>query len=674
MKLSPKKLWDKPWVRAICLFALISILLELSLFNFRHFMPMAEHYAVSKQNTTFISGFDASEEFLTSKSRTCEVEFSDINKRADNIYLDIETGADVRCFIYYKDEGSTGYYRDVPSIIVDSSVSRSLYIPMNLYGKAQSLKFRFEAQNDAPLILKGIELNRSVPFQVHPIRPLAIFLLLMFIWLFRPKSPLYSIKLNLKSIKQRAAVIAVIAFQFTIMLLIPLGSTSIDTGGQYQRLTDAFLEGRVYMKDIPDPKLEALENVYDYTQRDSVQAYALWDFSFYNHKYYIYFGPVPVLTAYLPYKAITGEHVESRYVYLAFAMLAIVGMFAIFKCLCQRFFKKCPLPVFLLLYLAIVNGSLLLFSLRGAMFYDSATASGLAFSTFGLWLLLESFKEGAISRKSNLVRLACSALLIALSVGCRPTFIFMAVFAVVLFAVEMIAKHRLKDGIKPYIMPCVCFLMPFILIGGALMWYNYIRFDSPFEFGAKYQLTLSDTRQYKITQLGRLPTGLFNYLFNFPSFNLEFPFIHPSYTPNYFRGYMFVYNAFPLFANLLPCALFGYVFFGKDMRKANRHGYFMGVGLLGIALLMCVMTIMFGGINTHYSEDFFWLFLLSASVAVIMCYEQAKSANTKKYLKAFVMSACLLGVLINIAVPLNNNFNWKMDDFIALRHIFAFWL
>jgi hypothetical protein len=355
-------------------------------------------------------------------------------------------------------------------------------------------------------------------------------------------------------------------------------------------------------------------------------------------------------------------------------MLSAIGIFAVFKCLCQRFFKKCPLPVFLLLYLAIVNGGLLLFSLRGAMFYDVATVAALAFASFGLWLLLESFKVGSISRKSNLARLALAALFIALSVGCRPTFIFFAVFAVLLFAAEMLTKHGLKGGIKHYITACVCFFVPFVLIGGAIMWYNYIRFDSPFEFGARYQLTLSDTSRYSITQLGRLPTGLYNYFFNLPEFNLDYPFFHQSYSPKYYRGYMFIYDSFALFANLLPWALLGYLFFGKDMRKSNRPAYYMGVGMSAAAMLLCFVTIMFGGVNTHYSEDFFWLFLLSAAIAVMLCYEQAKSASAKKYLKAFVMASCLLGVVINVAIPLNNNFNWKSEDFIALRHIVAFWL
>ena len=33
------------------------------------------------------------------------------------------------------------------------------------------------------------------------------------------------------------------------------------------------------------------------------------------------------------------------------------------------------------------------------------------------------------------------------------------------------------------------------------MWYNYIRFDNPLEFGAKYQLTIVNMKELKIKYL-----------------------------------------------------------------------------------------------------------------------------------------------------------------------------
>lgn len=38
--------------------------------------------------------------------------------------------------------------------------------------------------------------------------------------------------------------------------------------------------------------------------------------------------------------------------------------------------------------------------------------------------------------------------------------------------------------------------LPYLVIGILLMLYNYLRFDSPFEFGQSYQLTITDQSKY----------------------------------------------------------------------------------------------------------------------------------------------------------------------------------
>ena len=56
------------------------------------------------------------------------------------------------------------------------------------------------------------------------------------------------------------------------------------------------------------------------------------------------------------------------------------------------------------------------------------------------------------------------------------------------------------------------------------MWYNYARFENPFEFGQFYQLTLNDPSQQPV-ELGMSIEGIMAYLFNPPKFNREFPFV-----------------------------------------------------------------------------------------------------------------------------------------------------
>ena len=77
---------------------------------------------------------------------------------------------------------------------------------------------------------------------------------------------------------------------------------------QYEKLAEAFLEGHL---DIDygdmDPKLLALENPYDPAERQKAGVFYHWDHSFFNGKYYMYFGVVPVVLVFLPFRAVFGQ-------------------------------------------------------------------------------------------------------------------------------------------------------------------------------------------------------------------------------------------------------------------------------------------------------------------------------------------------------------------------------
>ena len=55
-----------------------------------------------------------------------------------------------------------------------------------------------------------------------------------------------------------------------------------------------------------------------------------------------------------------------------------------------------------------------------------------------------------------------------------------------------IIKNVKSKNKKEVIKELIAVMIPYITVGLALMYYNYIRFDSIFEFGAKYQLTINN--------------------------------------------------------------------------------------------------------------------------------------------------------------------------------------
>lgn len=72
--------------------------------------------------------------------------------------------------------------------------------------------------------------------------------------------------------------------------------------GNHNLLAQAFLAGHLYLTIPPDPRLLALPDPYDPGQNHLYRLPA----SLYKDRYYLYWGPAPVLLLFLPFRAPTG--------------------------------------------------------------------------------------------------------------------------------------------------------------------------------------------------------------------------------------------------------------------------------------------------------------------------------------------------------------------------------
>ncbi|NJN80220.1 MAG: hypothetical protein HC797_06995 [Anaerolineales bacterium] len=82
---------------------------------------------------------------------------------------------------------------------------------------------------------------------------------------------------------------------------------------------------------------------------------------------------------------------------------------------------------------------------------------------------------------------------------------------------------------KEMIKPVASFLTP-LLVGALLLgYYNYARFESPFEFGLRYQITIYNlNRDMHLTfQPDYFPLNMYAYGFQPFEFISKFPFIQP---------------------------------------------------------------------------------------------------------------------------------------------------
>lgn len=197
-----------------------------------------------------------------------------------------------------------------------------------------------------------------------------------------------------------------------------------------------------------------------------------------------------------------------------------------------------------------VNVSMLLYCVNGAKFYEVATVSALACAIGGTDCIINAFEKNKIKNKL----LSTGAVLMALAVGCRPNFA-LASFIVLPLVLNGLAKSggfkktkgKRKNLInyikavfsKKNITAIVVFAVPYVIIGLGLMYYNYIRFGSVAEFGAKYQLTVYDTSYYKMTDLSKLPIAIARGLLMPPTVNSVFPYINAVAESSNYAGYLY---------------------------------------------------------------------------------------------------------------------------------------
>jgi ABC-type multidrug transport system fused ATPase/permease subunit len=388
-------------------------------------------------------------------------------------------------------------------------------------------------------------------------------------------------------------------------------------------IVNALLAGQAHLDIEPSEELLALENPYDPVNLIGVPH--LFDFAFYKGKYYSYFGIVQVLTLALPYKVITGEYIPTRLASFIFSALAGVFLMLLWRRLVIKYMKNMKLGMYLLGQLSVGMCSMLVFlTVRPLFFYGVAGASGLFFVALGLWLIMGSTFESKIKRTSLLFGCLC----MALAVGCRPTY-FLASFLVPILLFDGIkALWAERQQNKPeLIRVLLCACIPYIVVASGLMFYNYIRFDSVFEFGSNYMLTRvnfqNTTLLHPLSSIARVITLLHIYII--PEFNMSasFPFVHlgEMQTEAAFRGDFFRRDVLGLLGVPLMWGLFGIGFF---IRNATAEGVQtlrnLIIGMIAIGFIHMVFLSSTAGVHLRYTVDFFWLFTFSALICIYFMY------------------------------------------------------
>jgi hypothetical protein len=292
-----------------------------------------------------------------------------------------------------------------------------------------------------------------------------------------------------------------------------------DAWHHYQYLVDGFLAGHASLSVQPAPELLKLKDPYDPEQNGP---WRLWDASLYKGKYYLYFGPTPVLLM-LPWQVIFGQPLPQRLAVAAFAIAAMAALALLVAGIRRRHFDTLsPVTAGGILIVALC-ASWLPVTIRRPDVWELPVAAACAclwWALYFLWRCLES-------RNGRAWALAAGAA-VALMLGSRPT----AVFAGAAILALLFNVRRPGDPRFP--------LAAAIAAAGglALLAYNLERFGRPFEFGQSYQLWGSDERNVVHFSLLYFPYNAWVYLFSLPDLSPYFPFVLAVPSGGWPKGYL----------------------------------------------------------------------------------------------------------------------------------------
>lgn len=312
-----------------------------------------------------------------------------------------------------------------------------------------------------------------------------------------------------------AAVLLVLAFYALFPLANQAALWTREPLGHYQYLTDALLSGQTHLKLEPHPGLAALENPYAGAQGVP----RLHDATYYQGKYYLYFGVTPVVLLSAPWTLLTGTFLTDTALAWSFTAAGFLVWSRFWLSVAARFFPGLSRVARAGGVVAIGLASYLPILVAAPMFYHVASAAGCFCLAAAFAALIRASRDGA--HRSHTGWLAVSSLAWGLAVGARPNLLFtLPVLAAAVCALAWMGQRG-----RQRLTVLVLGFAPCALVGAALAAYNQVRFGSVAEFGITYQFTAGDNRYVQLVGLKYILPNAATYLLNGARYQPYYPWV-----------------------------------------------------------------------------------------------------------------------------------------------------
>lgn len=632
----------------------IALALEILLFNYRA-IESRFFYNIKEYNINYGKGIDRirSNYIQINDSEDSYIELSQINRKVKNIFLNIEGEQDVYDIQISFIDDANEFYFNMPSQKILYEVEDSKYIRLYPSGNAEKIKINFLNCENEKIIIHNIELNKEIPIKLCWERMAVIILILGIVYIFRYSSFLWKIRISDKLGICKVIICAYIILQITLFWSMSsinpwliANEKALINQIQYWKLTEAIFDKKVNVDIEVTEELKQMENPYDYNARTKKGIEAPWDYAYYDGKFYVYFGVVPVLLIYIPWYLITGTMPLNHYVIMFLMLFFVIGVLLLLKEIALKYVRNVSVVLYLIMSAVIINGCGTLYIAKRPDFYSIPILMGLTFTVYGLYFWIKAIKNEELLQK---IYILLGSLCMALVAGCRPQLLLGSFLIIPLLKDVIIKKYKRGIKLKNTILEFLCLVLPYMLVAIGLMYYNYIRFDSVFDFGANYNLTSND-----MTKRGwvwaRTGLGLFVYLFQPPTLLAKFPFLYASNLANDYQGNTIMEILFGgmITSNLI--LLFGCGSFKLKNILMKKRLYLFNVLSIVFAMIIVIVDTQMAGLLIRYTNDFGLFLFLPTVITIFVLMDTYNKLEIYGYLRSIVVFLSILSLIYNSMV------------------------
>lgn len=616
----------------------VFFVIELFLFNSSYVFPSKEVKKVPEIGEGLIQ--TSKYEYRIVDESCAYLEFTDIDTHISNVYMPLNkvtktTQIDPSRFpvpreheivqddyalhiVISADDDSHPYGMNLPEQMLHGEVLSSHWIDLHLYGNTKTVRIYFKDSVGSVITFDGpIEFNSKSSFYVNPIR-IVLYCCVVAFAIYR----LFIKEKNVFCCSKKIAWISVAALSallsaMAVLITKPwnyMATTNWQADFQYQAMARSLASGHAWIDYPVSKELLASGNPYSLQVRETFSEPTLFDYAYYEGHYYSYFGLLPCIVFFLPYFIFTGQDLSPwKVIFVLSVILAILVV-----CLVYLIFRKWNKTICIKTQLMVALSAICVVQPTLCLSFHSVVyavpiimALVLALSAACLWFYASICNDN----KKSVLATMFGGFLAGLIVGCRPQMCAVVVLVPLLL---VFAKHKhasISLSIKRLLLyggsSAICAIVGAI----PFLYWNKIRFDIFFEFGAIYQLTNTDQTAL-VGGLSKIPYAIVQGIFSPAGFKSVFPYLSVvSGESEHAGGYQGFFFSEPTLGGILfwyPVALLLPLLMFKKIRKSmDVHVRFFIIVMLCMSLVPLIVDTIAAAFATRYLCDFGYLLLIT---------------------------------------------------------------